>query len=347
MHADYEQGYYADGAYTALPDTTSSRTGVLEDDDADPQEAYYASLCSRFAALRSTLRSAPPLGSARTKTATEEASTFIPLSPAKWRRHFFNMKPTMLFLRQLRQEDVVQGLEILESLLTTANLQRRGRIGAWAWGLLARCREIGEMGSEEVGVLRDLGKKAIGVIRAIRAVVQEEDENDDKIGDGNDEEAGSISRAAAEDEVATSIMIPAYVDGEPPALFRCSALFQNSKATDSADTAALPSDSTPDLLAPARQRLLDSLGLAGPEASSPEKANTNLNNIDANRQTAEFPKHHQSERKKETEVRDCDNDEEESGLGIAATLDMIITVVGEIYGQKDLLNARLLWDEMQ
>ena len=49
-----------------------------------------------------------------------------------------------------------------------------------------------------------------------------------------------------------------------------------------------------------------------------------------------------------TDARSIDQagypDNEDSSL--YATLDMIITIVGEFYGQKDLLTGRMLWDEM-
>ena len=32
---------------------------------------------------------------------------------------------------------------------------------------------------------------------------------------------------------------------------------------------------------------------------------------------------------------------------IHSTLDMLVTIIGEFYGQRDLLDGRLLWDEMQ
>ena len=32
---------------------------------------------------------------------------------------------------------------------------------------------------------------------------------------------------------------------------------------------------------------------------------------------------------------------------ILATLDILVTIIGEFYGQRDLLDGRLLWDEMQ
>ena len=31
---------------------------------------------------------------------------------------------------------------------------------------------------------------------------------------------------------------------------------------------------------------------------------------------------------------------------VHATLDMLVTIIGKFYGQKDLLDGRLLWDEI-
>ena len=91
----------------------------------------------------------------------------------------------MLLLHQLGQADVVSGLAVLETLLNSTNLQRRKNLGAWAWGLLAKCREVGQMSSEEVGVLRDLGKKAAGLIRGILAgIKEEEEEGEDEVNGG-------------------------------------------------------------------------------------------------------------------------------------------------------------------
>lgn len=166
----------------------------------------------------------------------------------------------MLLLNQLAHADVVAGLAVLETLLSAANLHKRKHMGAWAWGLLAQCREVGQMGSEEVGVLRDLGKKARGILRAIMAGIAEDGLEDD------DDEA---DRSEAEAD-----------DAEP--------------------VLSIPNPSS-DPLAAARQRLLDSLTPSSRDAS------------------------------------------DETTL---ATLDMIVTIVGEFYRQRDLLDGRILWGEL-
>ncbi|KAF7125195.1 hypothetical protein CNMCM5793_001304 [Aspergillus hiratsukae] len=37
-------------------------------------------------------------------------------------------------------------------------------MGAWAWGLLGKCRDVGQLGTEEVGEIRDLGKRAAKIL---------------------------------------------------------------------------------------------------------------------------------------------------------------------------------------
>ena len=110
----------------------------------------------------------------------------------------------MAVLVRLTQESVIWGLDVLESLLTLANLRgKRGKyVEAWIWGLLGKCREVGQMGSEEVGVVRNLGKRAVWLIRRIRAgdvtggtideldvnTEEEEGEEEEEDGDGELEE---------------------------------------------------------------------------------------------------------------------------------------------------------------
>lgn len=200
-------GYYADGAYVAVPDVdnvsrtrtfTGNAAGESEIDlDLDPQEAYYLSLLNRFTALEIILRSPP------SPDATSSSS--IPLdiihSIRKWRWVLLHRQPTMKLLSYLPQESVINGLAALESLLQRGELRQKDtgerlqRLGAWAWGLLAKCREVGEMGSEEVGVLRGLGKIAWWAMREIKAGVgvggteeeEEEEEEQEETEDVNEE----------------------------------------------------------------------------------------------------------------------------------------------------------------
>lgn len=326
-YKEYEQGYYADGAYTALPDLSPTRTcrNGIDEVEVDPQEAYYASLCHRFAALSSALRLTPH-GSAA-------LSAFNPSSRASWRRFIVNMQPTSLILSKLRQEEVMHGLEVLETVLSMANVQRHKNIGLWAWGLLARCREVGEMGSEEVGVLRDLGKKAIAVLRGVTAgLYQDHSEN----GENEDEDKGEEEpESQANADANANANAHTHVSQSPFPL--------NDSTENSLDDSPHPVEA-------AKQLLLKALTEGSPgEATNSETRSLGSNPAYALESERELGRE-EAPKIVESEPPICKagkQEEDEQSIKIHATLDMIITIVGELYGQKDLLPGRLSWDEME
>lgn len=330
LYKEYEQGYYADGAYTAVPDLPPIRTGGngIDKEDLDPQEAYYVSLCDRFAILSSALRLTP-----NDSAASITSSAFNPSSRASWRRFIVNMQPTSLILSHLRQEEVMHGLEVLEKVLSTANLQRHKNIGLWAWGLLARCRDVGEMGSEEVGVLRDLGKKAIAVVRGVSAGLygdhSENGENEDSDEDRGEEEPGCQANAKADADA------DAHVSESPSPLN---------------DSAATSLDDSPHFVEAEKQLPLKSFTVGSPDEVK----------ISETRSLGSQPAHaveserdsglEEAQKIAKSEPPICNSgkqEDDEKSVKMHATLDMIITIVGELYGQKDLLPGRLLWDEME
>lgn len=328
-YKEYEQGYYADGAYTALPDLSPPRIcrNGIDEVEIDPQEAYYASLCDRFAALSSAL-CLTPHGSAA-------LSAFNPSSRASWRRFIVNMQPTSLILSKLRQEEVMHGLEVLETVLSMANVQRHKNIGLWAWGLLARCREVGEMGSEEVGVLRDLGKKAIAVLRGVTAgLYQDHSEN----GENEDEDKG---------EEEPESQANADVDADANAKAHTFVSESRFPLNDSTETSL---DDSPHLVEAAKQILLKSLMEGSPgEATNAETRSLGPKPAYALESERESGRE-EAQKIVETEPPVSNagkQDDDEESFKMHATLDMIITIVGELYGQKDLLPGRLLWDEME
>lgn len=356
QQSNYEHGYYADGAYTAVPDATIRLSN--EEDDDDPQEKYYTSLCSRFSTLSATLQYPPPISATPAAPATEQACSFHPSSSAQWRRCIFNTQPRMLLLSQVGQADVVSGLAVLETLLTFANLQKRKNIGAWAWGLLARCREVGQMGSEEVGVLRDLGKKARGIIRGIMAGIEEEEELEEEedevnVEDGQEgeedgqegEENGMVEYGDSE----SNEVVRSKVEGSPrEESLRC---FEGTQladhnantSTESMELSTLSSKPS-DPLAAARQRLLDSLK---PSSHNASECETSADPGESRHGLGQQKHPHEADETEDEVDQQNIGGDDEIRLRIRATLDMIVTIVGEFYGQRDLLDGRLLWGELQ
>lgn len=166
------------------------------------------------------------------------------------------------------------------------------------------------MGSEEVGVVRGVGKRAGWVLRRMAAgegswgmegppEVEEETaaEEEEQIGDvEEDGVAGSVGSHVMDEEE----------DGE---------------------------------LAEARERVIASLNSAEP--TEPDLVSKAVpDRLEKENEAAIEPQ--------VDAVANGPAEAKENDLqSVHATLDMIVTIIGECYGQKDLLDGRLLWEEIE
>ena len=243
-------------------------------EDEDPQEAYYESLGARFLDLRNHLRLPPPVDTLGDFSAAQTLASLKEASYDKLRYTFLYTTPSMRVLARMQQETIMRCLQYAETLLQRKSMQGQesGRnLGAWCWGLLAKCREVGEMTSDDVSVLRELGKKAVTLGRKMRSQsfdVQEVEEDENELEDKHKVEI----RQSEEGEKPKSLTEP---------------------------------DNNPDDLELAKQEIL---------------------------QTLQTPTSHEH-------CHDYNNIEFRAN----ATLDVIVTVVGMMYGQVDLLDARVAW----
>ena len=330
----YDTGYYEDGAYAALPlpgstndsDVFEGSIRDVEDEDIDPQEAYYASLADRFLELRSTLRFPPSLSSENQRketssTVLEAASALHKMNHESWRKQLLYRTPQMMVLAHMNQETVIRGLTRLETLLSRRNLladKEAKIIGAWSWGLLAKCRDRGEMTSEEVGVLRTVAKTALKLAVKTRMLKRASQEVGDHPGTDKVDEVPAEASGENEEQV--------YSDSEPSRAGKDSGISQigqsngdsvehEASSDDMEDGEISDSNESPDALAIAKQSLLAQVR----SSTAPVLQDT------ADERTAQQA-----------------SDVEERA---SATLDMIVTIVGEFYGQRDLLDARAAWGE--
>ena len=202
------------------------------------------------------------------------------------------------------------------------------------------------MGSEEVAVLRSLGKRAVWLLRRIaagEAVGGEEkpgdDEEDGEIGEegGEDEEDREIGDEEGEDEAEGKDDL---VDGE-----------EGMPSNGDESTASLPelariNGEKDSALEEVRDRLLTTLDSTAEEEI--ESGNISVGNKAQTQRADEQEPCLLSEMKAEVSVQVMSeaataNDAE----SVHATLDMLVTIIGEFYGQRDLLDGRLLWDEIE
>ena len=368
---DYPQGYYADGAYTAVPIPSLGKgVGDEEEEDIDPQETYYASLLANFLALSQKFQSTPP-ASTVTESVRMEAAQIASAPPSKWRYNILYTPPKITVLSQMDQDTVMTGLSALEKNLTWKNLEKGKYLGAWAWALLGRCREVGMMGSEEVGVLRDLGKKASALIRGLMAGLgfrtgkeeaEEGGREDEDMGD-EDEAKGDMEEEADEDAVEGAVD---WSDGEVDSdidKIECEEAPLGSNAIEARQTIPpkpiqYPPNEATDTTTEIHpiQENSDPLSAIDETATFQEVQARLLNKIQT---LSPLPNPSPSPNNSEdghhlaphllSSVPIMGEDQEEGDdidvpTRITATLDMIITVVGEAYGQRDLLVGRMVWD---
>ncbi|KAJ5341190.1 hypothetical protein N7541_010314 [Penicillium brevicompactum] len=339
-------GFFAkESAYIAPAITTDANAhspSKLEDLYPPAQISYYNLLRHRFLLLRSTLRCSPPAEAIRALDSSHPVS--LPRNSGsahrEWRRLLLAVNPQMVQVACMDMESVLEALELLARMISdvvkSENAERARRSGAWAWALLGKCREVGQLTTEEVGVIRNLGKRAATILRKVQelessrsqwtepSVSTEDAEDGDLKGDGSKEDDPQET-AVDEDEptkqedlpedlpeaTGTSQPIMPDVSGETDELEAAKARLE--ARLQSFDGSAEAQNAMPD--APLEQSEVD---------TSKARLQDQPQSID---EPTETP--HDEEEYLVTQTR--------------ALLDMVLTVVGEFFGQRDLLESREAW----
>lgn len=313
-------GFYEDGAFIAVPERIPT-SAVSKDSTPDAQEAYYNSLGSRFQVLRNFLRKTPPLSAIEALTSDHPIS--LPPDSAKaeqqWRFLLYHQEPRMVQLACMDLETVLEVIKLLKSLLAgivrSSSREKIERLGAWTWGILARCNDAGELGSGEISELRELGKRAVGLLVGIRDrsghVYGQEEEEEEEDGlikeDDGLIKAGQQTTGGHSANPTTELME-----------------YHDTKSTVSAD-----SDTSPDIDSDVSDELEHAKAILQEKLSTDDQVQSIVTGF-------------------ENGEGEIDSIGEELQVPVTkqirVTLDMIITVVGEFYGQRDLLEFRDIWE---
>ncbi|PGH05070.1 hypothetical protein GX51_03168 [Blastomyces parvus] len=363
-----QTGFYSDGVYVAYSAPTHLQTSAASHTSSpDPQEIYYSLLHHRFLLLRSTLKCTPPasviasLGPQRPITLPR----YNKRAREEWEQIIQTMDPRMAQLACMDTESVLRLLAIVTRLLSKTvrggeSVQVK-RLGAWAWGLLGRCRDVGEMGSEDVGDIRELGKRAARILVKVReseAVdvqgmdVGEGGEADEEEGEeieGEQEEPGYGTRDDINEngDVDVDVDVGEYHVDElnitDDVVSTGGNITKHITAHGETDRDIItPSNGVDvqDELEAAKARLQARLhhqqGGDTPEPKENETEREGNNDID-----------YDEGEEAEEEEGEVDDDYESRNVQqyTRAMLDMIISVIGEFYGQRDLLEFRDIWEE--
>ena len=389
-------GWYSDGAYMGGPLFHGNHVGKRGAarrspqyrntnfdavDGADPQETYYNTLLKRFTAFRARLVASPSSTTNKLSSPATEPYTRQP----KWSFTFRRTAPISQQIHALPQAQVMLGLERLESLFTTSNLRQPDEcrnLGAWAWALLGRCREVSEMSSEEVSTLRQLGKTALWLGRKMRmrqrevrrsgqedyGKATEEREVDFEVVDGDhasgneegeiDNEDGEFDKTLDSGQLQEALrplgsetanvgetQSSAEQIGAAEAAQSPETNGPHKKSdTGTAESTAMGDDETQELER-ARERLLAAVA---PGAVTHGEANVNGRVEEETSKSEQNMEDGQQTAIEEERERDQIEPNEVEVLDRAfGTLDIIVTIIGELHGQRDLLDAREVWGEYE
>lgn len=166
----------------------SSEGGPRNSNVDEIRAAYFASLVNQFLALRTVLQTDPPahLLSSLPKSNPIDVDRFGPKSDTfyKWAGRLRGTDPLPAQVASMRKDGVVRLLRIiLGGKFLRKNQELRERTSRWLWALLARLPERGELDYQDIGWVRELGKRAVLLMVSLVEIEVLRDHYD--IGDGS------------------------------------------------------------------------------------------------------------------------------------------------------------------
>ena len=305
-------GYYEDGAYFDLgyEDELEEGEAAVEDVDAGTalQEAYFAALMRSYNSLRRLVNARPPRDASK-RLPSSHLTHAAPLNrtshtSSTWTRILTTLDPHPLQLALLSKDSVFLILRVLLG----GQLLRRGRdiperTSRWLWALLARMPEPGELTHWELGWIRDLGKRAVLLGRSIEEMEALREEVEEGLDEGGEEQWP--------DE-----------DGEPQAVEASQSLREHAPEEEEAE------DGQAEDVA---MDLESSDDDEQPPADLEEVRRRLLAQLDDDDDDTE-------EERGRTEA--LWQAESRAKMNMRATINMILTITGDFYGQRDLLEFR-------
>ncbi|KAE9372454.1 hypothetical protein N431DRAFT_457167 [Stipitochalara longipes BDJ] len=362
------RGFYEDGAYVASSHAVLGSSNTAWEEALDQEQRYFNTIIARYEALRAQLQQIPPLEAL--EALGEDHPTYVgslSVAIARWWR--WNMRWVDPWPAQVASMDKPTVLRLL-GLLNGGTLLKRGAeveigVSRWAWSLLARLPERGELTSEEIGVVRELGKKAVLIgmglrenknweegMREVEKDFDEEEHEElpgvvdgDQIGLDSEEDVilGNTKTDAEHSTIdllsddsfigpkliGTAEKPPTTQDENnganiltPASAHEGGEDYHGTEHTseEEGEFASKESFEDPNTLAAARARIHARLGQDQADGSDPEE-------------------------REDAEIQQARDERAGALWNTKATVDMIITVAGEIYGQRDLLEFRGAWEE--
>jgi hypothetical protein len=306
----------------------------------DPQLVYFEAILKRFKGLRQRLSVDPPRYAV--ERLDREHVSCMPDSTSDWgawKWRLGNTEPEAAQVARMQKVTVLRLLRIMLRFLSGGGKTVPRRTSRWIWSLLARLPVSGELGSEEVAVVRDLGKKAVLIGLGLRGMdtqalnVRGDEDTEEEVVDVEIQ----VEESGAEDSDSED---PLVIGTSLPSVYHITESSSHTAGQETIPSHGLDSDSSADALAAARESLLSRLQYSGlEEHPPPEKPHEEVFHPQKDEQEQESFNKNQVDDKDKAEAEDIDDIH-----NTRATIDMILTIAGEMYGQRDLLEFREVWN---
>ncbi|PTB52402.1 hypothetical protein M431DRAFT_91752 [Trichoderma harzianum CBS 226.95] len=356
------KGFYEDGAYIGI----SEEWGDDTDQDDEPgeenpeaiqkavNEAYFVSILSQYYRTREILHSELPDNAASrlSRSQATEANSFSPSTTKLWTRLLQTTDPHPIQVALMSKDTV---LKILRVMIGGKFLQSGHsipqRTSHWLWALLARLPEVGELNHTEIGWIRDLGRRAVLLGRSLAEMAALRDELAEDGFGVND----NVDASSSDEEVVAEAVEEGDEDYDAPAA--------DATANGPPDTEGGILDSPPASIAILKDEVKTPAEKDDESAGDGEiaKANDGSEDEDVAMDTSSDSSADEGEitekaddeaaleeakqkllaRLAESESLRLEEEQRKNArMNMRATLTMILTVAGEFYGQRDLLEFR-------
>ncbi|KAK4166626.1 hypothetical protein QBC43DRAFT_313034 [Cladorrhinum sp. PSN259] len=348
------RGYYQDGAYTAAPFSPSSAASspVPITDWSSPdifaaqnkalREAYYSSLTKSFLALRAKLHQdpSPELIAALPKDHGTEVGSFGARSWTfrVWTTRIRHTDPLPVQIAALDRQSVLKLIRIiLGGKFIRRGYELRERTSRWIWALLARLPDRGELGYDEVGWVRELGKRAVLMMVSMTHAEALREEVEDVDGEDFEDDQGSDGEIVVdEDGVGVSLPPTEEEEAQAPSV-------EKQPSEDAADVPQEPEEGEVDMDIDDGEVTDDEKDEASRIAALKDRLLASLDEAeeyDEQQGEIQLAEEVEGEYGEEIARRKAIEEADRATMNMQATLNMILTVAGELYGQRDLLEFR-------
>jgi len=324
---------FEQGTFIAVDDQMPAEDVTEKSPDSlTPQDRYYELLLKRFYHLRTTLDEARQRANASTSKTSATRKT--PRTLREWSNTLEEDPPNIEHLVHLDEAAIYNGLQSCTRSMDVATAMSP-RYSCWAWSLLALVPDGGTLSYEKIGHVREVGQSASIAAVRLRSGIGE----DLGLQEQCDPQPGDTAAVHVEDDASdTEMSISAdegevLTDTEDPDFARAKA----GLLTQLGDRLVHPQRFSPQATKSRHSTAAghDSRGSKGSRRSALPSVPSSTQ-AEAKENAAKQGSHHHQPLGTDAEGSLVD-------ANTSVTIDMILTIVAECFGQKDLLAYRRRW----